>query len=38
MVENNYAVEYFGENKNLVKEGHEKNKKILAQRGEINKE
>lgn len=35
MVENNYAVKYDGQNKKLVIEAHETNRKILVQRGEI---
>lgn len=36
LIDNNYAVEYNGENKELLKEAHKKNKKILIDRGELN--
>jgi micrococcal nuclease len=35
LIENNYAVAYQGENKDLVQEQHQKNKKILISRGEL---
>lgn len=35
MLDNNYAVSYLGENKELVKEAHQQNKKILILRGEL---
>lgn len=35
MIANNYAVSYLGENKELVKEAHQQNKKILILRGEL---
>lgn len=35
LVENNYAVAYSGQNKELVQEAHLKNVAILKQRGEI---
>lgn len=35
MIDNNYAVLYLGENKELVQEAHQQNKKILIQRGEL---
>jgi micrococcal nuclease len=35
MIDNNYAVLYQGENKELVQEGHQYNKKKLIERGEI---
>ena len=35
MYENNYAVKYLGENKELVQEQHLANKKILIARGEL---
>lgn len=35
MIENNYAVPYQGENKELVQEGHQANKKKLIARGEL---
>ena len=35
MIENNYAVPYQGENKELTQAGHQANKKILIERGEI---
>ena len=35
MIDNNYAVVYLGENKELVKEAHDKNKQILVKRGEL---
>jgi len=35
LIDNNYAVGYLGENKELVQEAHQKNKQILIQRGEL---
>lgn len=35
LCENNYAVAYQGENKDLVQEMHQKNKQILISRGEL---
>ena len=35
LIENNYAVKYLGENKELVHEQHLANKKILIARGEL---
>lgn len=35
LIENNYAVAYMGENKDLVQEQHQANKKILIARGEL---
>ena len=35
MIDNNYAVLYQGENKELVQEGHQYNKKKLMERGEL---
>ena len=35
LIENNYAVKYLGENKELVQEAHAANKKILIRRGEL---
>lgn len=35
MIDNNYAVLYLGENKELVQEAHQQNKKILIDRGEL---
>lgn len=35
LIDNNYAVGYMGENKELVQEAHQKNKQILIQRGEL---
>ena len=35
LIENNYAVGYQGENKDLVQEQHQKNKAILIARGEL---
>ena len=35
MIENNYAVPYQGENKELVQEQHQANKAILIKRGEL---
>jgi micrococcal nuclease len=35
LIENNYAVAYQGENKDLVQEQHQKNKAILISRGEL---
>lgn len=35
MIDNNYAVLYLGENKELVQEAHQQNKKILIERGEL---
>lgn len=35
MIDNNYAVLYQGENKQLVQEGHQYNKKKLIERGEL---
>jgi micrococcal nuclease len=35
LIDNNYAVGYLGENKELVQEAHQKNKLILIQRGEL---
>jgi len=37
LIENNYAVPYLGENKELVKEAHQANKKKLIERGELPK-
>ena len=37
MVDNNYAVAYAGENKELVQEAHQKNKQKLIERGELTK-
>ena len=37
MVDNNYAVAYAGENKELVQEAHQKNKQKLIERGELPK-
>ena len=37
MVDNNYAVAYAGENKELVQEAHQKNKLKLIERGELPK-
>ena len=37
MVDNNYAVAYLGENKELVQESHQKNKLKLIERGELPK-
>ena len=37
MVDNNYAVAYLGENKELVQEAHQKNKLKLIERGELPK-
>jgi len=38
LIENNYAVPYQGENKELVQEGHRANKKKLIERGELPKD
>jgi micrococcal nuclease len=35
LIDNNYAVAYQGENKELVQEQHQKNKAILIARGEL---
>lgn len=35
LIDNNYAVAYMGENKELVQEAHQQNKKILIARGEL---
>lgn len=35
LIDNNYAVPYMGENKDLVQEAHQKNKQILIARGEL---
>ena len=35
MIDNNYAVPYLGENKELVQAAHQQNKKILIERGEL---
>ena len=35
LIKNNYAVAYQGENKELVQEQHQANKKILIKRGEL---
>lgn len=35
MIDNNYAVSYQGENKELIQEAHQRNKQILIDRGEI---
>jgi len=35
LIENNYAVPYKGENKELTQEEHQANKKILMERGEL---
>jgi endonuclease YncB( thermonuclease family) len=35
LIENNYAVVYTGQNKDLVQEAHQKNAVILKARGEI---
>lgn len=35
LVENNYAVAYLGESKELVQEAHQRNKQILIERGEL---
>ena len=35
LIDNNYAVPYLGENKELVQEAHQKNKLILIERGEL---
>lgn len=35
MIDNNYAVLYQGENKELVQEGHQYNKQKLIERGEL---
>lgn len=37
LIDNNYAVAYMGENKELVQEAHQKNKQILIDRGELKK-
>lgn len=37
MIDNNYAVGYLGENKELVQEAHQKNKQKLIERGELPK-
>lgn len=36
LVENNYAVAYSGQNKELVQEAHAKNAVVLKERGELN--
>jgi micrococcal nuclease len=36
LIDNNYAVQYNGENKETLKNTHQKNKKILIDRGELN--
>lgn len=38
LIENNYAVPYQGENKELVQEAHQSNKKKLIARGELPKD
>lgn len=38
LIENNYAVSYLGENKDLVQTAHQTNKKILIGRGELPKD
>jgi len=38
LIENNYAVPYLGENKELVQESHQANKKKLIERGELPKD
>ena len=35
LIDNNYAVGYMGENKELVQEAHQRNKQILIERGEL---
>lgn len=35
MIDNNYAVAYQGENKELVQEAHQLNKQKLTERGEL---
>ncbi len=35
LIDNNYAVKYMGENKELVQEMHQANKQILIARGEL---
>lgn len=35
LIDNNYAVPYLGENKELVQEAHQRNKQILIERGEL---
>jgi micrococcal nuclease len=35
LIENNYAVHYKGENKDLTQADHQANKKILVERGEL---
>lgn len=35
LIDNNYAVPYMGENKELVQEAHQRNKQILIERGEL---
>jgi len=35
LIENNYAVSYTGQNKELVQEAHQANKKLLMERGEL---
>lgn len=35
LIENNYAVAYTGQNKELVQEAHQKNAAILKERGEL---
>lgn len=37
LIDNNYAVGYLGENKELVQEAHQKNKLKLIERGELPK-
>ena len=37
LIDNNYAVPYMGENKELVQAAHQRNKQILIERGELNK-
>lgn len=35
LIDNNYAVPYMGENKELTQEAHQRNKQILIERGEL---
>lgn len=35
LIDNNYAVPYMGENKELVQEAHQRNKQILIERSEL---
>jgi len=37
LIQNNYAVSYNGENKELTQAGHQRNKQILIERGELSK-